>query len=122
MPRVKSGPAHHRRVKRALKRARGHRGAPGRLHRLAVEANLRGAMYAYRDRRNRKREFRALWITRLSAACRQRGFSYSRFISALRRSHIALNRKMLSEIAIHDPAGFDRVVSLVEPHLKVATA
>ena len=120
MPRVKSAPAHHRRVRRVLQRARGHRGAPGRLHRLAVEANIRGAVYAYRDRKNRKREFRALWITRLTAACRQRGFSYSRFISALRQSNIALNRKMLSEIAIHDPGGFDSVVSVVQPHLKCA--
>ena len=122
MPRAKSGLAHHRRVRRALRRARGHRGAPGRLHRLAVEANIRGAMYAYRDRRNRKREFRALWITRLTAACRQRGFSYSRFISALRKSNVALNRKMLSETAIHDPEGFDKIVSLGAPHLKQAAA
>jgi large subunit ribosomal protein L20 len=89
---------------------------------LAVEANIRDAMYAYRDRRNRKRAFRALWITRLTAACRQRGFSYSRFIDALRKANIALNRKMLSEIAIHDPAGFDKVVSLLEAHLKRAAA
>jgi large subunit ribosomal protein L20 len=89
---------------------------------LAVEANIRGARFAYRDRRNRKREFRALWITRLTAACRQRGLSYSRFIHALRKGHIALNRKMLSEIAIHDPAGFDQIVSLVEPHLQRTAA
>jgi large subunit ribosomal protein L20 len=122
MPRAKSGVAHHRRVKKALKRARGYRGAGGRLHRLAVEMDMRGAAYAYRHRRNRKREFRALWITRLTAACRQRGISYSRFIGALRRANIALNRKMLSEIAIHDPAGFDRVVGLVKPHLERTAA
>ena len=122
MPRAKSGVAHHRRVKRALKRARGYRGAGGRLHRLAVEVDIRGAAHAYRHRRNRKREFRALWITRLTAACRQRCISYSRFVGALRRANIALNRKMLSEIAIHDPSGFDRVVDLVRPHVERTAA
>lgn len=118
MPRARSGVAHHRRVKKALKQARGQRGAPGHLYRLAKEANIRAGVFAYRDRRNRKRLYRALWITRLTAACRQRGFAYSRFIDALRKSSISLNRKMLSEIAIHDPAAFDKIVGIVSPHLQ----
>ena len=118
MPRARSGVAHHRRVKKALKQARGQRGAPGHLYRLAKEANIRGACFAYRDRRNRKREFRALWITRLSAACRMRGVSYSRFIAALRKANVGLNRKMMSEIAIHDPAAFDRLLECVSDHLE----
>jgi large subunit ribosomal protein L20 len=122
MPRARSGVAHHHRVKKALKAARGRRGAPGHLHRLAVEAVVHAGTYAYRDRRNKKREFRALWITRLSAACRERGFRYSVFISALRQAGVILNRKMLSELAIHDPAGFDAVVKLVKPHLRMGKA
>ncbi len=122
MPRAKSGVAHHGRVKKALKAARGRRGAPGHLHRLGVEAVIRAQKYAFRDRRARKREFRALWITRLTAACRERGFRYSAFINALRKAGVILNRKMLSELAIHDPAGFDAVVTLVRPHLAVGKA
>lgn len=118
MPRARSGVAHHRRVKKTLKQARGQRGAPGHLYRLAKEANIRAGVFAYRDRRNRKRLYRALWITRLTAACRQRGFAYSRFIDALRKSSISLNRKMLSEIAIHDPAAFDKIVETISPHLQ----
>lgn len=100
-----------------MRQARGYRGAAGRHYRVALTARLRAGAYAYRDRRNRKREMRALWITRLSAACRERGLVYSRFISALRQAGVALNRKMLSELAIHDPAAFDRVVETVRPYL-----
>ena len=83
---------------------------------------LRAEAYAYRHRRTRKRDFRALWITRLSAACRQRGVSYSRFIHALRRANIILNRKMLSEVAIHDPAAFDKILETVKADLDRAAA
>jgi len=82
----------------------------GRLYRLAKEATVRAAVNARVDRKRRKRDFRGLWIIRLNAACRQRGLKYSRFINACKKANIALNRKMLSEIAIDDPKGFDAVV------------
>jgi large subunit ribosomal protein L20 len=115
MPRVKKGAPHRRQSrKRILKAARGQRGAPGHLYRLAKEAVVHGGVYARRDRRSRKRDFRALWITRLSAACRQRGIRYSEFINGCKKAGIGLNRKMLSEIAIADPAGFDAVAESVK--------
>ena len=110
MPRVRKGAARHRKHKRVLKSVRGHRGAPGVRYRLAITAALKAGQYAYRDRRTRKRDFRGLWIARISAACRQRGLRYSRFIAGLKAAEIALNRKMLSEIAVADPAMFDRIV------------
>ena len=112
MPRVTSAPARHRRHKRVLKAAKGYYGARSRLYRTAKEAVLRANAFAYRDRRTRKRNFRALWITRVGAACRQRGMVYNRFIHALGQAGIALNRKMLAEIAVADPKGFDKLVEL----------
>lgn len=116
MPRVTIAPARKRRHKRVLKAARGYYGGRSRLYRTAKEAVLRANAYAYRDRRNRKRTFRALWITRIGAACRQgdRAISYSSFIHGLARAGVTLNRKMLAEIAIHDPNGFDRLVRLAK--------
>jgi len=93
-----------------MKAVRGHRGAPGRTYRLAKEALVKAQVNARVDRRRKKRDFRGLWITRLSAACRMRNVRYSLFISGLKKANIAINRKMLSEIAIHDPAGFDKIV------------
>ena len=93
-----------------MKAARGKRGAPGHLYRLAKEAVLRAAVYARVGRKLGKRNIRALWITRLSAACQQRGIRYSQFIDACKKANIALNRKMLSEIAIADPPAFDAIV------------
>jgi len=122
MPRAISGTVHHKRHKRTMKAARGHRGAVRRNYRLAREAIVRAGVYAYRDRRNFKREMRSLWITRLSAACRARGISYSRFIAAMRLANVTLNRKMLSEIAIHDPAGFDKIVEAIGAHLPARAA
>jgi large subunit ribosomal protein L20 len=110
MPRVRKGAARRQAKKRILKAVRGHRGAAGRLYRLAKEANVRANVYARIDRKRRKRDFRGLWITRLSAACRQRGIRYSEFINACKKANIALNRKMLSEIAIDDTKAFDAVV------------
>jgi len=109
MPRVRIGAARRRKHKRVLKAARGYVGAPGRRHSLAKQKTFRSGVFATRDRRVRKRQFRQLWITRLAAACRQRGILYSRFINALSQARIALNRKMLSEIAIADPPAFDAV-------------
>jgi len=112
MPRVTLSPSRRRRHKRVLRAAKGYRGARSRLYRTAKEAVMRANAYAYRDRRNRKRDFRALWITRIGAACRQRGAAYNRFMHALKVAGIGLNRKMLAEIAVADPKGFDRLVEL----------
>ena len=114
MGRATSGAARHRKKVRLFKRAKGFRGAPGRRWRLVQETVLRADANATRDRRRRKRDFRALWVTRLTAACRMRGISYSRFIYGLLAADIELNRKMLSEIAIQDPGAFDKLVTLAE--------
>jgi large subunit ribosomal protein L20 len=110
MPRVRKGAARRQAKKRVLKAVKGHSNAAGRLYRLAKEAGVRAAVNARIDRKRRKRDFRGLWITRLSAACRQRGVRYSEFINGCKKANIALNRKMLSEIAIDDPKAFDAVV------------
>jgi len=110
MPRIRKGAARRQSKKRILKAVKGHRGATGRQYRLAKEANVRANVNARIDRKRRKRDFRGLWITRLSAACRQRGIRYSEFINGCKKANIALNRKMLSEIAIDDPKVFDAVV------------
>ena len=110
MPRVRKGAARHQAKKRVLKAVKGHRGAAGRLYRMAKEAAVKAAVNARIDRKRRKRDFRGLWITRLNAACRQRGIRYSQFINACKEANIGLNRKMLSEIAIADPKGFDAIV------------
>ncbi len=117
MPRARTGSARHRRKVRILKAAKGYRGARSKLYRTAKEAVTRASVNAYRDRRNRKRDFRALWITRLTAACRMRGMPYSRFICGLQAAGVALNRKMLSEVAIADPAAFDAMVELAKVNL-----
>ncbi|MFQ5424803.1 MAG: 50S ribosomal protein L20 [Phycisphaerae bacterium] len=112
MPRTKGSVAHHRRIKRILKVAKGYYGGRSKLLRPARDTVLRAGVYAYRDRRARKREFRSLWITRITASCRARGIRYSRFIFGLNKSCVDLNRKMLSEIAIADPEAFDALVEL----------
>jgi len=112
--RVRSGQARHRSKKRLFKEARGNVGGRSKLLRTVKETVVRSRAYAYRDRRVRKRDFRALWITRLNAACRQRGIRYSEFISALSGSGIILNRKSLSELAISDPQIFDEVLEAVK--------
>ena len=122
MPRSTGGPTHARKRKRVLKRAKGFRAGPGTLYRQAIEFTLRAGKYAYRDRRQKKRHFRQLWVTRLNAALRERGINYTRFIPALQAAGIELNRKMLSELAISDPAAFDAVVELARPHLKTQKA
>ncbi len=117
MPRVKGGPGHARRRKRILKRASGFVGGPGTLYRVAREFTRKADVYAYEHRKQKKRLFRSLWITRLSAALRMRGIPYNRFIPALVLAGVELNRKMLSELAVGDPAAFDAVVELAKPHL-----
>jgi len=110
MPRVRKGAACRRAKKRILKAVKGHWGLPGRTIRLAQEAATRANVYARVHRKRRKLDFRRLWILRLNAACRQRGVRYSQFVNGCKKANIQLNRKMLSEIAIADPAGFDAVV------------
>ena len=118
MPRTTGGPGHARKRKRVLKRARGFRAGPGTIYRQALEFTRKADVYAYRDRRQKKRHFRTLWITRLNAALKQRGVNYNRFIPALAAAGVELNRKMLSELAVSDPAAFDAIVELVKPHIQ----
>jgi len=110
MPRVTNAPASRRRRKRRLAQARGFRGARSKLFRQATEAVDRAMAMSTVHRKVRKRDFRALWIARVSAACRRRDMSYSRLMEGLNKAGIRLNRKMLSEIAIHDPEGFTTIV------------
>ena len=122
MGRATSGAARHRKKVRILKQAKGYRGAPGKRWRLAKEAVVRAGVNAYRDRRRRKRDFRALWITRLTAACRMRDINYSRFIFGLTDANVELNRKMMSEMAIAAPEEFDALIELAKKHQAQATA
>lgn len=120
MPRVLPGHATRKRHKRMLKKASGYWASRSTLFRPAKQAVIKAGQYAFRDRRAKKREFRALWIIRVSAACDARGISFSKFVGALRKADVALNRKMLSEIAIHDPAAFDKLVTLARSQIKSA--
>ncbi len=111
MARVKRGVMRHKRHHKILKEASGYFGGKSRLFKTANEAVMKAGNYAFRDRRNRKREFRQLWIARINAACRAQGVQYSRFIAALGASGIDLDRKVLSEMAIHDNAAFNALVA-----------
>ena len=110
MPRATNTPATHRRRKRVLKRARGYWGNRSRLYRYAVDAVDRAGQYAYRDRRKKKTQWRRLWIVRVNSACRRHEINYSRFIHGLRAAGIELDRKALSELAIHDEPAFKALV------------
>ena len=118
--RTSKGAARHRAKKRLYRRAKGYRGGHGTLLRTVKESLLRAGAYAYRDRRVRKREFRKLWIIRINAAVRQRGLRYSEFIHGLLKAHIELDRKMLAEMAVSDPAAFDEVVEQAKAALAPA--
>ncbi len=122
MGRATCGAARHRKKVRLFKKVKGYRGAPGKRWRLAKEAVVRAGVNAYRDRRRRKRTFRALWVTRLTAACRSRGISYSRFIFGLAAADIELNRKVMSEMAISSPADFDALVEIAKQRSPKAAA
>jgi len=117
MPRARKGAARHQAKKRILKAVKGHRASAGRLYRLAKEATVRAGVNARVGRKLRKRDFRGLWIIRLNAACQQRGMRYSQFINGCKKANIELNRKMLSEIAIADPASFDVLVETAKAAL-----
>jgi large subunit ribosomal protein L20 len=106
MPRVKRGVAAKRRHKRVLKAAKGYRGARNRLIKVARETVEKGLKYAYRDRKQRKREFRGLWIVRINAAAREHGLSYSRLMNGLKRAGVEIDRKVLADLAVSDPRAF----------------
>jgi large subunit ribosomal protein L20 len=114
MPRVKGGYKTRQRRKKRIKLAKGQYGARGRLFRSATESVDKGQTYAFVGRRRRKRDFRSLWVARISAAVRQHGLTYSRFINALKKANVLLDRKVLSEMAIHDPAGFDKLATMAK--------
>ena len=114
MPRVRKGAARNRARKRILRKARGYWGTKSRHKQQAKVALTRAGQFAYRDRRARRRDFRRLWITRITAACRMRGTRYIRFINGLSNAGVLLNRKMLSQMAIEDPKAFDKLVAMAE--------
>lgn len=114
MPRVKGGPKTRRRRKKILKMAEGYVGGRRRLYRTAVDAVHRALVYAYRDRRARKRDFRRLWIARINAAARLHGISYSRLMNALKKAHIELDRKVLADLAIKDPNAFSKIAEMAK--------
>ena len=114
MPRVKRGVTARARHKKILALAKGYRGRRKNVYRVAKQAVMKAGQYAYRDRRTRKRVFRALWIARINAGARSRGVTYSRFIAGLKKLSIELDRKVLSDMAINDPAAFGSIVAKVK--------
>ena len=114
MARVKNGAVTKARHKKVLKQAKGYFGSKHRLYKSAKEQLMHSGQYAFRDRKQKKREFRKLWITRINAACRENGISYSRFIEGLNKAGVEVNRKMLSEIAINDPKAFTELVEVAK--------
>ncbi|RJQ86512.1 MAG: 50S ribosomal protein L20 [Desulfobacteraceae bacterium] len=110
--RIKRGFKARRRRNKVLKLAKGFRGGRGKLFRTAADSVDKALMYAYRDRRQRKRDFRQLWIARINAAARLNDLSYSKFISGLKKADVALDRKVLAELALYDPAGFSKIAAL----------
>jgi large subunit ribosomal protein L20 len=109
MPRAKGGAKTRQRRKKILKQAKGYVGGRRKLYRTAAETVLRAGAFAYRDRKQKKRQSRSLWVVRINAACRQAGISYSRFIAGLRKAGILLDRKILAELAVSDPGGFAKL-------------
>ena len=118
MARVKGGTISRARHKKVMKQAKGYFGSKHRLYRSANEQVMHSGKYAYRDRKQKKRDFRKLWITRINAACRQNDISYSKFINGLTKAEIEINRKMLSEIAIDNPAAFTQLVNTAKDALE----
>lgn len=118
MPKAKSSKASKKRKKKILKEAKGNRGGRKNLIRTSTEAVEKGWNHAYKDRRRKKREFRRLWITRINAAARNNGMSYSRFIHGLKEADVEVNRKMLAELAVRDEAAFSELVELAKSQVK----
>ena len=117
MPRVKRGTVARARHKKVLKQAKGFRGRRKNVYRVAKQAVMKAGQYAYRDRRNRKRTFRALWIARINAAVRELGMTYSTFMSGLKRAQIEIDRKVLADLAVQDKAAFAKIASQVKASL-----
>lgn len=117
MPRVKRGVTAHARHKKILALAKGFRGRRKNVFRIAKQAVMKAGQYAYRDRRARKRVFRQLWIARINAAARERGLTYSKFIAGLKKAAIDLDRKVLADMAVNDPAAFGGIVDKVKAQL-----
>ena len=117
MARVKRGVTARKRHKKALKLAKGYSGARSRVFRVAKQAVTKAGQYAYRDRRQRKRQFRALWIARINAACRMNEMSYSRFINGLKKANVMIDRKVLADIAVYDKPGFTRITDMAKAGL-----
>jgi len=114
MPRATHSVPSHRRRQRILKQAKGYRGGKSKLIRTAKESVDRGLMYAYRDRRQKKREFRKLWIARINTAVRASGMNYSAFMHGLKRQNVEMNRKVLADLAVHDPEAFKSLVQVAK--------
>ena len=117
MARVKGALNTRKHHKKILKLAKGYRGAKSKLYRVANQAVMKSLSYAYVGRKQKKRDFRSMWITRISAACKMNGINYSRFMNGLKKANIDINRKMLSEIAINDPAAFTSLVETAKANL-----
>lgn len=112
MPRAVSGPVKHKRTKKVLKQAKGYRGARSKLYRTAKEAVMKSGLYAYRDRKAKKRDFRRLWIARINAGTKAQGLSYSQFVHGLKESGVIINRKFLSYLATSDEVAFKKLVEI----------
>jgi len=120
VPRVKRGVTAHARHKKVLKKAKGYQGARSRVFRVAKQAVTKAGQYAYRDRRQRKRQFRALWIVRINAGAREFGLSYSRFMDGLKRANIEVDRKVLADLAVTDRQAFGQLVEQAKAGLEAA--
>ena len=120
MPRAKGGPKTRQRRKKRIKLASGQYGGKSRLFRSATESVDKGQTYAYTGRKNRKRDFRQLWIARISAAVRSHGLTYNRFVNALKKANVLLDRKVLSDMAIKDATGFEKLCGLAKQHVPAA--
>jgi large subunit ribosomal protein L20 len=120
MARVKRGMMSLKKRRKVLKAVKGFRGARGRNYKAANEALLHSLIYAFRDRRARKRDFRALWITRINAAARQEGLSYSRLMSGLKKEGLAIDRKVLADLALNDQPAFSQLLAIAKKHQKAA--
>ena len=117
MPRVKRGVTAHAKHKKVLAKAKGYYGARSKIYRVAKQAVIKAGQYAYRDRRQRKRQFRVLWIARINAAARENGLSYSRMIDGLNKANVEVDRKVLADIAVFDAAGFSALAEKAKASL-----
>ena len=122
MPRATNAPASRKRRKRILNKAKGYRGSRSKLYRYAKDAVMKAQSWAYRDRKNRKRTFRNLWVQRINAAARERGLTYSRFMEGLKAANVDLDRKVLADIAVKDSAAFDEVFAQAKAALEKKSA